>query len=95
PQLVAQTVLEVSRVRPPEVILGRLLGVNAALRSVIPNMVAGMGSENVSHEQTKLKARIRAANHPLKRLARNLNHTFVVRHPRRREGMQRGYLQPM
>ena len=45
----------------PEVILGRFLGLKCNAVSVITNMAAGMGSENISHEHTKLMAPIGAA----------------------------------
>ncbi len=45
----------------PEVILARFLGLKAAAISVITNMAAGLGTENISHEHTKNMAPIGAA----------------------------------
>lgn len=45
----------------PEVILARFLGLKAAAISVITNMAAGLGTENISHQHTKDMAPIGAA----------------------------------
>ena len=45
----------------PEVILARFLGLKAAAISVITNMAAGLGTENISHTHTKNMAPIGAA----------------------------------
>ena len=45
----------------PEVILARFLGLRVAAISVMTNMGAGMGDEDLSHEQTKAMAPIGAA----------------------------------
>jgi len=45
----------------PEVILARFLGLKAAAISVITNMAAGLGSEQISHQHTKDMAPIGAA----------------------------------
>jgi len=45
----------------PEVILARFLGLKTAAISVITNMAAGLGSEDISHEHTKNMAPIGAA----------------------------------
>ncbi len=44
----------------PEVILARFLGLKAAAISVITNMAAGLGTENISHAHTKNMAPIGA-----------------------------------
>lgn len=44
----------------PEVILGRFLGLKCCAVSVITNMAAGLGDENISHEHTKAMAPIGA-----------------------------------
>ncbi len=45
----------------PEVILARFLGLDAAAISVITNMAAGLGTEEISHSHTKNMAPIGAA----------------------------------
>jgi len=45
----------------PEVILARFLGLKAAAISVITNMAAGLGTEQISHQHTKDMAPIGAA----------------------------------
>lgn len=45
----------------PEVILGRFLGLKCCAVSVVTNMAAGLGNENISHEHTKASAPIGAA----------------------------------
>ncbi len=44
----------------PEIILGRFLDMRCAAVSVITNMAAGLGNENISHEHTKASAPIGA-----------------------------------
>ncbi len=44
----------------PEVILGRFIGMKCVAVSVITNMAAGLGNENISHEHTKAMAPIGA-----------------------------------
>lgn len=45
----------------PEIILGRFLGLKCAAISVVTNMAAGLGNENISHEHTKSSAPVGAA----------------------------------
>lgn len=45
----------------PEVILGRFLGLRCAAVSVVTNMAAGLGTEDISHDHTKQMAPIGAA----------------------------------
>ena len=45
----------------PEVILSRFLGMKAVAVSVVTNMAAGLGTENISHDHTKDMAPIGAA----------------------------------
>mgnify|MGYP001813636740 CR=1 FL=1 len=45
----------------PEIILGRFLGLKCCAVSVVTNMAAGLGNENISHEHTKASAPIGAA----------------------------------
>lgn len=52
----------------PEVILGRFLGMRCCAVSVVTNMAAGLGNENISHEHTKASAPVGAAK--LKRVIR-------------------------
>lgn len=44
----------------PEVILGRFLGLRCAAVSVVTNMAAGLGNEEISHEHTKASAPVGA-----------------------------------
>lgn len=55
----------------PEVILGRFLGLRCAAVSVMTNMAAGLGNEDISHDHTKQMAPIGAA-----KLAKLL-HTYL------------------
>ncbi|MCV6594855.1 MAG: purine-nucleoside phosphorylase [Silicimonas sp.] len=50
----------------PEIILGRFLGLRCAAVSVVTNMAAGLGNEQISHEHTKASAPLGAAK--LKRI---------------------------
>lgn len=45
----------------PEIILGRFLGLRCAAISVVTNMAAGLGNEQISHEHTKASAPVGAA----------------------------------
>lgn len=45
----------------PEVILGRFLGLRCCAVSVVTNMAAGLGNEQISHEHTKASAPVGAA----------------------------------
>ena len=45
----------------PEIILGRFLGLRCCAVSVVTNMAAGLGNEQISHEHTKASAPIGAA----------------------------------
>lgn len=45
----------------PEIILGRFLGLRCCAVSVVTNMAAGLGNENISHEHTKASAPVGAA----------------------------------
>jgi purine-nucleoside phosphorylase len=45
----------------PEIILGRFLGLKCCAVSVVTNMAAGLGNEQISHEHTKASAPIGAA----------------------------------
>ncbi len=44
----------------PEVIVGRFLGLRCAAVSVVTNMAAGLGNEQISHEHTKASAPVGA-----------------------------------
>ncbi len=52
----------------PEIILGRFLGLRCAAISVVTNMAAGLGNEEISHEHTKASAPLGAEK--LKRVLR-------------------------
>lgn len=45
----------------PEIILGRFLGLRCCAVSVVTNMAAGLGNEQISHEHTKASAPVGAA----------------------------------
>ena len=45
----------------PEIILGRFLGLRCAAISVVTNMAAGLGNEQISHDHTKAMAPLGAA----------------------------------
>lgn len=45
----------------PEIILGRFLGFRCCAISVVTNMAAGLGNEQISHEHTKASAPVGAA----------------------------------
>ena len=52
----------------PEIILGRFLGLRCCAVSVVTNMAAGLGNEQISHEHTKASAPVGAAK--LERIVR-------------------------